>query len=67
MGTSLLLTQSENTEPTDPVFGHKVDSKVQFLDSTRKKLKLKRVFLKPKQPESNQKSDQSSSDAATSK
>lgn len=55
VGTSLFFSQTENTEPVDPVFGHKVPYTTQFLDSTRKKLKLKRVFLKAKhQSESNQ-------------
>jgi len=47
-GTSLLFTQHQApvTDQVDPVFGHHVPSRVKFLDSTRKKLKLKRVFLK---------------------
>jgi len=47
-GTSLLFRQQVTpvTEQVDPVFGHHVPSTVTFLDATRKKLKLKRVFLK---------------------
>lgn len=54
VATSLFFTQTENPlsaddTATDPVFGRHVPVNVEFLDSTRKKLKLKRVFLKPKQ------------------
>lgn len=54
VATSLFFTQTENPlsadeTATDPVFGRHVPINVEFLDSTRKKLKLKRVFLKPKQ------------------
>ncbi len=57
VATSLFFTQTENPlsaddTATDPVFGRHVPVNVEFLDSTRKKLKLKRVFLKPKQQQS---------------
>ena len=58
IATSLFFTHDEKTEQeeesVDPVFGHQLPVKVQYLDSTRKKLTLKRVFLKTKQqPPSN--------------
>lgn len=63
VGTSLFFSQTENTEPVDPVFGRQINTKVEFLDSTRKKLKLKRVFLKPKQdPNPNKDRDQTTSE-----
>lgn len=49
MGTSLFFSQSENREEVDPVFGRQITTKVEYLNSSRKKLKLKRVFLKGKQ------------------
>ena len=49
VGTSLFFSQAENTEGVDPVFGRRINTKVEFLNSTRKKLNLKRVFLKAKQ------------------
>ena len=51
VGTSLFFRASENHEPVDPVFGHRIQTKVDYLDATRKKLKLKRVFLKNKPAE----------------
>jgi general transcription factor 3C polypeptide 6 len=55
VSTSLFFTQRDNLptedstgQAVDPVFGRHVPTQVEFLDSTRKKLKLKRVFLKPK-------------------
>ena len=48
VGTSLFFSATENTEPADPVFGNKVPYNLTYLDSTRKKLKLKRVFLRAK-------------------
>jgi len=74
VGTSLFFSATENTEPADPVFGNKVPYNLTYLDSTRKKLKLKRVFLKAKPSEageSNQKTTKesdtkSSSDQAAS-
>ena len=69
VGTSLFFSASENQEPVDPVFGHRIQTKVDYLDATRKKLKLKRVFLKSKpaeelsaaatSPSSNQKTSES--------
>jgi len=56
VGTSLLFKQKENTDPVDDVFGRHVTTKVEYLDSTQKKLKLKRVFLKAK-PDTNQKQE----------
>lgn len=49
VGTSLFFSQSENREEVDPVFGRQITTKVEYLNSSRKKLKLKRVFLKGKQ------------------
>lgn len=58
VGTSLLFRQKENTEPVDEVFGrHVVSTKVEYLASTQKKLKLKRVFLKAKPDTANQKQE----------
>lgn len=54
--TSLFFSQQDNpldedsTTASDPVFGRHVSKRVEYLDSTRKKLKLKRVFLKSKAP-----------------
>jgi hypothetical protein len=54
--TSLFFSQQDNpldedsTTAPDPVFGRHVSKRVEYLDSTRKKLKLKRVFLKSKAP-----------------
>jgi hypothetical protein len=66
VGTSLLFNQAENTDPVDPVFGRRVSTKVEYLDSTRKKLKLKRVFLKAKQ-ESHPAETSDNTSAATKK
>jgi hypothetical protein len=47
LGTSLFFTQEENPPGGhDPVFGRHVNTRVSYLAATRKKLWLKRVFLK---------------------
>jgi len=54
VGTSLFFRQTElsgtETDSTDAVFGRSINSRVEYLDCTRKKLQLKRVFLKPNRP-----------------
>jgi len=48
VGTSVFFTQAENTTPRDQVFSHKPGIEVKYLNSTRKKLVLKQVFLNKK-------------------
>lgn len=52
IGTSVFFRDIQpqvGETPVDPVFGHEKLAKVQFVDTTNKKLVLKRVFLKPKE------------------
>jgi len=53
VGTSLFFRRAAAAAARDPVFGRQLASEVSFLAHTRKKLKLKRVFLtkKPKATE----------------
>ena len=53
VGTSLFFRRADAAAARDPVFGRQLASEVSFLAHTRKKLKLKRVFLtkKPKATE----------------
>jgi len=48
IATSTFFTQSPNTVVPDPVFDRQPTTEVRHLASTRKKLKLKRVFLNKK-------------------
>jgi len=51
LGTSLFFRQADRRPPPhhDPVFGRAVKKRLSFLAATRKKLLLKRVFLKERQ------------------
>jgi len=52
IGTSVFFRDIQpgpGETPVDPVFGHEKLAKVEFVDTTNKKLVLKRVFLKPKE------------------
>jgi len=59
VGTSVFFTQSENTTTRDQVFSRKPGIEVKYLDSTRKKLVLKRVFLNKKNKPVKEKADKS--------
>jgi len=48
VGTSAFFTQSDNTQQQDKVFNHHCSKSVEFFNTTRKKLVLKRVFLNKK-------------------
>lgn len=48
VGTSVFFTQSENTQHQDKVFNRHCSKSVDYSNSTRKKLVLKRVFLNKK-------------------
>jgi len=59
VGTSVFFTQSENTTTRDQVFSRKPGIEVKYLNSTRKKLVLKRVFLNKKNKPVKEKADKS--------
>lgn len=48
VGTSVFFKSSESVAPRDAVFSREPVTQVKYLDSTRKKLVLKRVFLNKK-------------------
>jgi len=48
VGTSVFFTQSENSKHHDKVFNRHCSKSVDYFNSTRKKLVLKRVFLNKK-------------------
>lgn len=52
VGTSVFFKSSESTTPKDAVFSKEPNSQVNYIDNTRKKLVLKRVFLNKKGTES---------------
>lgn len=70
VGTSVFFTQSENDQQQDKVFNRQCTVSVDYCNSTKKKLILKRVFLNKKSgsgKESSQGNNQGSEDSSSSK